>query len=103
MRITQKLLGVGMLSLMAGCSTLSSMNPFASKPKGNLPAPLVDLKGSMAASRTKRTTEVANDSYGWCSRIGPFSRMPLTHVENCADLFALGVVYLAGATVVEEH
>jgi len=24
--------------------------------------------------------------------IGPFSRMPLTHVENCADLFALAAV-----------
>ncbi len=48
MRITQKLVGVSMLALMAGCSTLSSMNPFASKPKGNLPAPLVELKGSMA-------------------------------------------------------
>jgi outer membrane protein assembly factor BamB len=33
---------------MAGCSTLNSINPFASKPKGNQPAPLVELKGSMA-------------------------------------------------------
>jgi outer membrane protein assembly factor BamB len=48
MRITQKLVGVSVLALMAGCSTLSSLNPFASKPKGNLPAPLVELKGSMA-------------------------------------------------------
>lgn len=48
MRITQKLLGAGVLALMAGCSTLSSLNPFASKPKGNQPAPLVELKGSMA-------------------------------------------------------
>lgn len=48
MRITQKLVGVGMLALMAGCSTLSSLNPFASKSKGNPPAPLVELKGSMA-------------------------------------------------------
>jgi outer membrane protein assembly factor BamB len=48
MRITQKLVGVSMLALMAGCSTLSSLNPFASKPKGNQPAPLVELKGSMA-------------------------------------------------------
>lgn len=48
MRITQKLVGVGMLALVAGCSTLSSLNPFASKPKGNQPAPLVELKGSMA-------------------------------------------------------
>jgi outer membrane protein assembly factor BamB len=48
MRITQKLVGVGVLALMAGCSTLNSINPFASKPKGNQPAPLVELKGSMA-------------------------------------------------------
>ncbi|MDL2354952.1 MAG: outer membrane protein assembly factor BamB [Pseudomonadota bacterium] len=48
MRITQKLVGVSMLALMAGCSTLNSINPFASKPKSNLPVPLVELKGSMA-------------------------------------------------------
>jgi outer membrane protein assembly factor BamB len=48
MRITQKLVGVSMLALMAGCSTLDSLNPFASKPKGNQPVPLVELKGSMA-------------------------------------------------------
>src|SRR3954469_9052146 len=48
MRITRKLVGVGVLALMTGCSTISSLNPFASKAKGNPPAPLVDLKGSMA-------------------------------------------------------
>ena len=48
MRISQKLVGVSMMALMAGCSTLSSLNPFASKNKGNEPAPLVELKGSMA-------------------------------------------------------
>ncbi|WP_296945146.1 outer membrane protein assembly factor BamB [uncultured Massilia sp.] len=48
MRISRKLVGVGVLALMTGCSTLNSLNPFASKPKGNQPAPLVDLKGSMA-------------------------------------------------------
>jgi outer membrane protein assembly factor BamB len=57
MRITQKLVGVSMLALMAGCSTLSSLNPFASKPKGNLPAPLVELKGSMAV-RTAWKTDI---------------------------------------------
>ena len=45
MRITHKLVGVSVLALMAGCS---SLNPFASKPKGNQPVPLVELKGSMA-------------------------------------------------------
>jgi outer membrane protein assembly factor BamB len=48
MRISRKLVGVGVLALMTGCSTLSSLNPFSSKTKGNQPAPLVDLKGSMA-------------------------------------------------------
>lgn len=48
MRITRKLVGVGVLALMTGCSTLSSLNPFASKPKGSQPAPLVELKGAMA-------------------------------------------------------
>lgn len=48
MRITQKLVGAGVLALVAGCSTLNSINPFASKAKGNQPAPLVELKGSMA-------------------------------------------------------
>ena len=31
--------------------------------------------GSRLASITKRSTEVANDSYGWCRRIDPVSRM----------------------------
>ena len=48
MRITRKLVGVGVLALMTGCSTLSSLNPFASKSKTNVPAPLVELKGTMA-------------------------------------------------------
>lgn len=45
MRITQKLVGAGMLAMMAGCS---SLNPFSSKVKPNAPVPLVELKGSMA-------------------------------------------------------
>ena len=48
MRTTQKLIGVSVLALMAGCSTLNSINPFASKSKTAQPAPLVELKGSMA-------------------------------------------------------
>lgn len=51
MRMTRKLVGVGMMAVLtglSGCSTLSSLNPFASKSKGNLPAPLVELKGTMA-------------------------------------------------------
>ena len=51
MRMTRKLVGVGMMAVLTGltgCSTLSSLNPFASKSKANLPAPLVELKGTMA-------------------------------------------------------
>jgi outer membrane protein assembly factor BamB len=48
MRITRKLVGVGVLALMTGCSTLNSLNPFGSKSKGNEPAKLVELKGTMA-------------------------------------------------------
>jgi outer membrane protein assembly factor BamB len=48
MRISSKLVGVGVLALMTGCSTLSSLNPFSSKPKGNQPAPLAEITGSMA-------------------------------------------------------
>ncbi|WP_036168822.1 outer membrane protein assembly factor BamB [Massilia sp. 9096] len=57
MRITSKLVGVGVLALMTGCSTLHSLNPFASKSKANPPAPLVELKGSMAV-RTAWKLEV---------------------------------------------
>ena len=48
MRICSKLVGVGVLALMTGCSTLNSLNPFASEKKGDQPAKLVELKGSMA-------------------------------------------------------
>ncbi|MFP5392271.1 MAG: outer membrane protein assembly factor BamB [Gammaproteobacteria bacterium] len=48
MRITQRLVGVSVMALMAGCSTLSSLNPFGSKNKGNQPAELVELKATMA-------------------------------------------------------
>lgn len=54
MRISSKLVGVGVLALMTGCSSipqlssLSSLNPFASKSKTDQPAPLVELKGTMA-------------------------------------------------------
>lgn len=57
MRFTQKLIGVSVLAMVAGCSTLSSLNPFASKSKTALPAPLVELKGSMAV-RTAWKLEV---------------------------------------------
>ncbi|MES2322544.1 MAG: outer membrane protein assembly factor BamB [Pseudomonadota bacterium] len=63
MRITQKLVGVGMLALVAGCSTLSSLNPFSSKVKANPPAPLVELKGSMAVRTAWKLDLGKTDSY----------------------------------------
>ena len=56
MRNTKQLLGLGLLAMMAGCSTLSSLNPFA-KEKTDQPAPLVELKASMAV-RTAWKLEV---------------------------------------------
>jgi len=63
MRITQKLVGVGMLALVAGCSTLSSLNPFSSKVKANPPAPLVELKGSMAVRTAWKLDLGKTDDY----------------------------------------
>ena len=63
MRITQKLVGIGMLAMMAGCSTLNSLNPFASKNKGNPPAPLVELKGSMAVRTAWKLDMGRADNY----------------------------------------
>jgi outer membrane protein assembly factor BamB len=61
MRNARKLVGVGMLALMTGCSTLHSLNPFASKNKGNQPAPLAELKASMAV-RTAWKLEVGKSA-----------------------------------------
>lgn len=49
MRISRKLVGAGVLALLTGCSTLSSLNPFSDdKDKADQPAKLVELKGTMA-------------------------------------------------------
>ncbi|MET3130018.1 outer membrane protein assembly factor BamB [Oxalobacteraceae bacterium GrIS 1.11] len=45
MRITEKLVAVSLLALMAGCA---SLNPFAAKESKNQPAKLVELKSSLA-------------------------------------------------------
>jgi outer membrane protein assembly factor BamB len=63
MRISRKLVGVGVLALMTGCSTISSLNPFASKSKGNQPAPLVELKGSMAVRTAWKLDVGKSQSY----------------------------------------
>lgn len=59
MRIALKLACVGLMVVSAGCSTLSSLNPFASKPTRNLPAALVDFKPSLA-TRTVWTSSVGS-------------------------------------------
>jgi outer membrane protein assembly factor BamB len=62
MRITQKLVGIGMLAMMAGCSTLSALNPFA-KEKPNQPSPLVELKGTMAVRTAWKLDMGRADNY----------------------------------------
>ena len=61
MRTTRKLVSVGVLALITGCSTLSHLNPFASKEKGNQPAPLTELKAGMAA-RTVWKAEIGKSN-----------------------------------------
>lgn len=57
-RIALKVLSASLLLATAGCSFLSSMNPFASKPSTrNAPAPLVEFKQTMNA-RTVWTASV---------------------------------------------
>ncbi len=63
MRITQKLVGIGMLAVMAGCSTLNSLNPFASKSRAAAPAPLVELKGTMAVRTAWKLDMGKADNY----------------------------------------
>lgn len=49
MRTAVKFACIGMLTVLAGCSTLSSLNPFGSKaPPRNPPAELVDFKQTLA-------------------------------------------------------
>lgn len=48
MRLTEKLVTASLLAVLAGCSTLSSLNPFATKDTKNQPAKLVDVKSPIA-------------------------------------------------------
>ncbi|TFW20048.1 outer membrane protein assembly factor BamB [Massilia arenosa] len=48
MRITKNLVSASLLAVLAGCSTLSNLNPFSHKDKSSEPAKLVELKASMA-------------------------------------------------------
>lgn len=60
MRIAVKLVCIGGIAALAGCSTLSALNPFSSKaPPRNPPAALVDFKPSMRV-HTAWTASVGN-------------------------------------------
>jgi outer membrane protein assembly factor BamB len=60
MRIAVKLMCVGAIAALSGCATLSSLNPFSSKPAPrNPPAALVDFKPTMTV-RTAWSTSVGN-------------------------------------------
>lgn len=60
MRTTEKVIGLSLVVMLAGCSTLNSLNPFAKKPDPKtLPAPLVDIKSPIPA-RTAWTYSVGS-------------------------------------------
>jgi outer membrane protein assembly factor BamB len=60
MRIAAKLVCISGIAALAGCSTLSALNPFSSKPAPrNPPAALVDFKPTMTV-RTAWSTSVGN-------------------------------------------
>lgn len=60
MHIWSKLVSLGVLALLSGCSTLSSLNPFSHKASPlNPPAALVDFQSSMAV-RTIWSTSIGN-------------------------------------------
>lgn len=54
-----------MLALMAGCSTLNSLNPFASKSKATPPSPLVELKATMAVRTAWKLNMGKSDNYSF--------------------------------------
>ena len=49
MRVTEKLIGLSLIALLSGCSTLDALNPFSKKPDPKtLPAKLVEIKSPIA-------------------------------------------------------
>ena len=65
-RTALKVLSVGLLFATAGCSVLSSMNPFASKPSTrNAPAPLVEFKPTLNAKTVWSTSVGKADNYAF--------------------------------------
>jgi outer membrane protein assembly factor BamB len=59
MRIAAKLACAGVVAVLAGCSTLSSLNPFSKSAPRNPPAALVDFKPSMTV-RTAWSNSIGN-------------------------------------------
>lgn len=57
MRIAAKLICFGVVAALAGCSSLSSLNPFSKTTPRNPPAPLVDFKQTLAV-RTLWSTSI---------------------------------------------
>lgn len=102
MRITEKLVGLSLLALVAGCS---SLNPFASKDTKNQPAKLVELKSSIAVRSVWKQSIGKAGSYaftpalaggslfvaardGAIARLDPASGRELWRVKAGADLTA---------------
>jgi outer membrane protein assembly factor BamB len=77
MRIAAKFASAGLLVILAGCSTLSSLNPFASKPAPrNPPAPLIDFKPTMAIRSV------------WSISVGTAGRFVFSPANANGSLFA---------------
>ena len=64
MRKVLKVAGIGMFALLAGCSSISSLNPFSAKvePK-NVPAALVDFKSTLALKSVWTTSIGSSGNY----------------------------------------
>lgn len=77
--MTGQLLGIAAAALLAGCSTLSALNPFSRDDPRNAPAPLVEFSPAMSL-RTAWSVQVG--------KAGPFSFTPA---------FAGGSLYAAAA------
>ncbi len=73
---TSKILGVGLMLAVTGCSTLSSLNPFASKPPTrNQPAALTEIK----PTATVRTV--------WSARVGKADQYSFAPAVVGSDVF----------------
>lgn len=78
MRIAAKLASIGIITALAGCSTLADLNPFSKPDKRNPPAALVDFKPTMTA----RTL--------WTASVGKAGNFLFTPALSNGNLFAAG-------------